>query len=123
MRLVEAVKNLIGVRTGRYTAPNARSAKPRYTWPEKILMETVYRVADVAAVLSEKQPFFKMRSGGTFAIAMKRNRKGELAPANFIRVDKDRRPWRERKAMRRQARALAEAMPGCSMDHLAKATA
>lgn len=107
MRLPNAIREF--VKKHLNLAPNAREAKPHYSWPQTALTAVIYRVADVAEHLSEKVPFFKMKSGGTFAIAIKRNRKGVMAPANFIRVDKDRRPWRERKQMRRKARALAEA--------------
>ena len=60
----------------------------------------LYNSEDVAKTLTEAQPFFKMYSGGVYAVALNKFNK----PANFLRMDKDRRPVKERKAARRAAR-------------------
>jgi hypothetical protein len=55
--------------------------------------------------LSVKQPFFRMRSGGVYTLQMYASgpRKGQFTGA-FVRVDKDRRPVKVRKAWRRDRR-------------------
>lgn len=72
-------------------------------WKSKIsepsAQNFIYNVEDVATKLSEKQPMFRMKSGGVYCILN----------GGFVRVDKDRRPRRERKRTRRTARMLAEA--------------
>lgn len=73
---------------------------------------TILYLDDVAAFLSAAKPFFKMRSGGTYAVRTTRklvDGKMQDVPTNFIRVDKDRTPLKQRKRMRRAARHLAEA--------------
>ncbi len=84
------------------------SLRPRFDWKNIDRQCRIYRPAEIANLLKESQPFFMMASGGKYAIAIRRNRKGKEIPACFIRVDKDRRKPKERKRMRRAAKALAE---------------
>ncbi len=83
--------------------------RPRFDWQNTDRQCRIYRPAEIANLLKESQPFFMMASGGKYAIAIRRNRKGKEIPACFIRVDKDRRKPKERKRMRRAAKTLAEA--------------
>lgn len=73
-----------------------------FTAPKFIGAEVGYSVQQIAPLLNEKKPYFKMRSGGTYAVATTSG-----MATHFIRVDKDRRPRRERKRARRTARNLA----------------
>lgn len=119
---MRSLSKLIGnlIESFRGTAPNAKRDKPvivtastqanrEVTGRRAARYGTVLHVDDVAARLSDKKPFFKMRSGGVYAVGLARNRKGKVVPCNFIRYDKDRRPVKLRKRMRRAARKLAEA--------------
>jgi len=65
---------------------------------------TIITPESVAPQLSAKEPYFQMRSGGIYAVALSGGK-----PSHFVRVDKDRRSRRERKRARRTARMLAEA--------------
>jgi hypothetical protein len=58
-----------------------------------------WNVERMAEILSKEKPFFRMTSGGIYAVMN----------SQFVRVDKDRRPRKERKRARRTARRLAEA--------------
>lgn len=64
----------------------------------------IYNPVDIAERLTEKKPFFKMLSGGVYAVMKQYNKKGVLMPTAFYRVDKDRRPWRVVKKERQSAR-------------------
>lgn len=81
--------------------------KPRHVYEEKPSQKNfLYRVEDVAKILTKEKPFFKMHSGGVYAVALT----GGI-PTHFVRVDKDRRPWRlvrlERRLKREEAHAIA----------------
>lgn len=80
------------------------SDKPRYQWPKAGRTVVVYRPETVAKILNEKNPFFEMRSGGIYAVAMT-----DGVPTHFVRVDKDRRPRRQRKRDRQYERRIKAA--------------
>ena len=82
-----------------------RSCSKAYDPNRPSKLNFLYAVSDVAKKVSEEKPYFKMYSGGVYAVGAA---DPEL-PTHFIRVDKDRRPRRERKRMRRMARKLAVA--------------
>lgn len=121
MRLFSNIGRIMGniVSTLRGTAKNAKAEKPSITShhaePKAAVTGrrarrwgTILFIQDVAARLSAKNPFFKMRSGGTYAVGLQRNRKGNLVPSHFIRVDKPRGTPAQRKAARRYSKAMAK---------------
>jgi hypothetical protein len=135
MRFFKGLSNLMGsiVSTLRGQAPNAKSEKPnqapslveRLFGSDKPLTGrrapknwTILRVEDIGPLLSEKNPFFKARSGGKYAVAthpvLTDDGKMIDAPAYFIRVDKDRTPRKLRKLrkkIRRASAAYKQALP------------
>lgn len=68
------------------------------------LYRTVLNVVEIAPQLTAKKPFFKSKSGGLYAV--KTTAKG--LPVCFVRVDKDDRSPKIRKAERRASRQLAK---------------
>lgn len=128
MRLLNKVKDAVlsALNFGR-GAKNAKAEKPTITSAAhtedadrplngrraNARRGTILFLDDTAAQLSEKKPFFKMRSGGTYAVAtrpvLQDDGKFEDVPTHFIRVDKNRTPLKKRKRTRRAARQLAEA--------------
>jgi hypothetical protein len=105
MRLFEKVS----ARLRKFMSPKTAPVDRQGWKGDKDRKVRVYRPADVANMLGEGQPFFHMASGGKYAIMVRRNRAGKEIPACFLRVDKDRRPKKERKRLLKTARALAKA--------------
>jgi hypothetical protein len=105
MRLFEAVKSMFH----RNAVGRPEKAQPRYDWKNVDRKCRIYRPAEIVNMLKEGQPFFKMASGGKYAVMVRRNKAGKEIPACFLRVDKDRRPRKERKRMKQMARTLAQA--------------
>lgn len=58
----------------------------------------------MAGFLSKEKPMFQMKSGGVYAVAVRTRLDGKEEVTHFIRVDKDHRPRKVRKALRRAAR-------------------
>lgn len=79
---------------------------PKITGRRNRRLGTLYNAEVIAPLLSKEKPFFTMQSGGAYGCVIRDGK----PTGQFVRIDYDHRPVKQRKKERRAMRKIQQAM-------------